>query len=327
MRSTIRWNFVPHQSANLSLQTGQPYNDVMPVHSAFLKYFHEVCKTGSIRKAARHLYVASSAINRQILKVESELGVKLFERSHAGATLTPAGELLAKHVEFALTDFERTLQSISTMDRESPKRITIAGQESVIPRFLPPALMAVHARFPDVATSFKAASGLQLNDMLQSGLADIALTFDPQEASGIIRFAERQLPVGAVLAPGHPLGRRERVSLADCAEFPLLLPDRSWPLRQLLDQEIRKANLRPQVKTSSNSVEFLRSMLDLEVGIGFQTAVGIETEIEQQLLLHLPLYNPDLITQTLAVCTRADHEDWEPLQHVLRLLAAKLEEY
>ena len=42
----------------------------------------------------RNLYVASSAINRQILKVESELGVKLFERSHAGATLTPAGAIL-----------------------------------------------------------------------------------------------------------------------------------------------------------------------------------------------------------------------------------------
>ena len=307
--------------------TGMSYNDVMPVHSAFLKYFHEVCKTGSIRKAARNLYVASSAINRQILKVESELGVKPFERSHAGATITPAGELLAKHVEFALTDFDRTMQSISTLGQESPKRITIAGQESVIPRFLPPALMAVHARFPDVATSFKAASGLQLNDMLLSGLADIALTFDPQEAPGIVCVAERQLPVGAVMAPGHPLAGLDRVSLAECAEFPLLLPDRSWPLRELLDQEIRRAGVRPQVKTSSNSVEFLRSMLDLELGIGFQTAVGIETEIEQQLLLHLPLYNPDLITQTLAVCTRAEQEAWEPLQHVLGLLAAKLEEY
>ncbi len=94
MRSTIRWNVGPHQTANVSFQTGQSYNDVMPVHSAFLKYFHEVCKTESIRKAARNLYVASSAINRQILKMESELGVKLFERSLAGATLTPARAIL-----------------------------------------------------------------------------------------------------------------------------------------------------------------------------------------------------------------------------------------
>lgn len=99
MLSTIRWNVGPHQTANVSFQTGQPYNDVMPVHSAFLKYFHEVCKTESIRKAARNLYVASSAINRQILMMESELGVKLFERSHAGATLTPAGELLVAKLE------------------------------------------------------------------------------------------------------------------------------------------------------------------------------------------------------------------------------------
>lgn len=66
----------------------------MPAHSAFRKDFHEVCKSGSIRKAARNLYVASTATIRQILKLESELGVNVFERSHAGATLTPAGAIL-----------------------------------------------------------------------------------------------------------------------------------------------------------------------------------------------------------------------------------------
>ena len=299
----------------------------MPVHSAFIRYFHEVCRTGSIRKAARELYVASSAVNRQILKVEGELGVKLFERTNVGVVLTPAGELLAKHVDYALADFERTAHSISQLDQGGQKRITIAGQESVIARFLPPVLVSLHANFPDIATSFKAASGLQLNDMLQTGIADIALAFDQQPVPGIARFAERKLPVGAVVTPDHPLAEREEVQLSDCAQYPLILPDRSWPLRQLLDREIRRAGMKPHVKTSSNSVEFLRSMLDLHQGIGFQTAVGVETEIEQGLLAHIPLYNPDAITQTLAVCARDDDDDWPPLRHALELLAAKLDDY
>lgn len=299
----------------------------MPVHAAFLKYFHEVCQTGSIRKAARNLFVASSAVNRQILKVESELGVKLFERSHAGITLTRAGELLEKHIDYVLADSARTLQSIQALDDVAHKRITIAGQESVIARLLPAALVAVHAGFPDIATSFKAASGMQLNSMLQSGVADIALAFDPQAVSGVTRFAQRKLAVGAVLAAAHPLAGLRRVALAECAEYPLILPDRSWPLRQLLEREIRKAGLQPHVVTSSNSVEFLRSMLDFELGVGFQTAVGIEAEVEQGLLLHVPLHNPHPITQTLAICIRADDEVWAPRQHLLSLLATKLEDY
>lgn len=299
----------------------------MPVHASFLKYFSEVCKTGSIRKAARNLYVASSAVNRQILKVENELGVKLFERSHAGIKLTLAGELLAKHVDFTLADFERTRYAIAAMGSQAKKRLTIVGQESVIARFLPPALVAVHARFPEVSTSFKAAGGIQLNDMLLNGVADIALAFDPPSVAGIVRFAEARIPVGAVLAAGHPISGETQLSLQACAQYPLILPDRSWPLRQLIDREIQNAGIKANIKTSSNSVEFLRAMLDLEQGIGFQTAIGIETEIEQGLLVHVPLHSPAPVTQTFAICVREDTENWEPFAFALTLLASKLLDY
>lgn len=45
------------------------------MHASVLKYFVEVARSGSVRKASEKLYVAASAINRQILKLEDELGV------------------------------------------------------------------------------------------------------------------------------------------------------------------------------------------------------------------------------------------------------------
>ena len=50
------------------------------MHASVLKYFVEVARCGSIRKAAQNLYVASSAVNRQILKLEAEMGTDLFDR-------------------------------------------------------------------------------------------------------------------------------------------------------------------------------------------------------------------------------------------------------
>jgi len=78
----------------------------MPIHSPFLRYLHEVRQCGSIRRAARKLHVASSAVNQQILKVEAELGTKLFHRSPTGMILTEAGELLAEHVDKTLAQAE-----------------------------------------------------------------------------------------------------------------------------------------------------------------------------------------------------------------------------
>ena len=66
----------------------------MPTFSRFLRYFMAVGKLGSIRKASETLNVSASAIDRQILRVEAELGIPLFERLPGGLRLTAAGELM-----------------------------------------------------------------------------------------------------------------------------------------------------------------------------------------------------------------------------------------
>ena len=151
----------------------------MKIHSVFLTYFDEVCKSGSIRKAAKNLYVASSAVNRQILKKEEELGVKLFNRTHKGIELTEAGEILSQHVSRTLSDYDRTLREINSIENTRNQGITIVGQESVVSRFLPPIFLELQEQYPGLATSFVAASGRELNNYLIKGRADIALAFDP----------------------------------------------------------------------------------------------------------------------------------------------------
>lgn len=66
----------------------------MPAFSRFLRYFMAVGRLGSIRKAADELNLSASAIDRQILNVEAELGMPLFERLPTGLKLTAAGELM-----------------------------------------------------------------------------------------------------------------------------------------------------------------------------------------------------------------------------------------
>ena len=65
-----------------------------PMHAAVLRYFAAVARAGSIRKASEELHVASSAVSRQMQKLEEELGTPLFERLPNGLRLTQAGESL-----------------------------------------------------------------------------------------------------------------------------------------------------------------------------------------------------------------------------------------
>src|SRR6202011_4421010 len=77
------------------------------MHAAVLRYFDQVARQGSIRRAAESLHVASSAVNRQIIKLEQETGTALFERLRTGVRLTAAGEGLLRHAAEPLTDYDR----------------------------------------------------------------------------------------------------------------------------------------------------------------------------------------------------------------------------
>lgn len=299
----------------------------MPFHSAFLTYFQEVCRCGSIRAAARNLHVASSAVNRRILKVEKELGVELFARHAGGIRLTEAGEVLRQHVDRTLADADRTLAAIRAVGAARHPVVTIAGQESVIARFLPPVLLALHAEHPEVSTSFKAASGDDLAELLASGHVDIALAFDPQPHADIEVAATCELPVGAIMAPGHPLEKRRRIDLAECAPYPLVLPDQSWPLRRLLDSRIQQLETSLNIVTSSNSEEFLRTMFDHHLGIGFQTVMGIEPQLDRGELVFVPLGGASGMTQIFAVCTGRDGRHDDVVHQLTESLARRLDEY
>src|ERR1700735_2826372 len=83
------------------------------LHSRLLAYLDEVARLGSIRKAASRLNIASSAINRQILALESEIGSPIFERMPRRLRLTATGEVLIAHVRETLKGHQRVEAQIA----------------------------------------------------------------------------------------------------------------------------------------------------------------------------------------------------------------------
>ncbi len=76
-------------------------------HLRFLRYMDEVARTGSIRGAAARLNVTPSALNRRIMDLEEELGLKLLERRARGVSLTAAGEVFVSYIREQLNDADR----------------------------------------------------------------------------------------------------------------------------------------------------------------------------------------------------------------------------
>src|SRR3981189_3979668 len=96
------------------------------LHSRWVTYLEEVAGTGSIRKAATHWNVAASAISRQILALEIQLGTPLFQRLPKKLVLTAAGEILIGHIRNTLKELTRAQTKIEELKGVRRGAITLA---------------------------------------------------------------------------------------------------------------------------------------------------------------------------------------------------------
>src|SRR5690554_5186271 len=107
------------------------------LHSSILRYIDEVERQRSIRKAARVLNVASTAVNRQILNLEAELGTKIFNRVPDGVELTQAGEVIIAHARKTLFEFQKAREEISDITGLRVGHVRIATLDSLTFNFIP----------------------------------------------------------------------------------------------------------------------------------------------------------------------------------------------
>src|ERR1035437_5731473 len=199
-----------------------------------LIYVNAVARHGSIRKAAESLHMASSALNRRILVLESELGTTLFERLPRGVRLTTAGELYLNYVRRALTDLELVSSQIEHLRGLVRGRVRIAATESVAGRLLPAAIAKFQLKHPGVYFNVVIEAAGRLMDALASDTADLILTHDLYNRSDVSILAVTSQPFCAVVAQDHPLASRATLRLRVCLPYRIALADDSFAGRAFL---------------------------------------------------------------------------------------------
>ena len=118
------------------------------LHARMLRYLDEVARSGSIRRAAARLNVASSAVNRQILDLEADLGVLLFERLPRSLRLTSAGEILVAHVRRTLADYREIEGRLGALKGLHGGEVVLVTMNGLAGGVVPRAVAAFCARFP-----------------------------------------------------------------------------------------------------------------------------------------------------------------------------------
>jgi DNA-binding transcriptional LysR family regulator len=196
------------------------------LHSRLLNYVDEVARTGSIRKAASHLNVAASAISRQILALETEIGTPLFQRLPRKLVLTAAGEVLIGHIRQTLKDLSRARDKIEELKGLRRGEITVAMMSGLASNLVPGTVKQFRAANPRVVLHLTLlTTGEDIQSAVASGEADLGIGFDFTKDGNLKTLARAVGRLGATMAPNHPLAKRSQIRLSDCIDYPLVIAD------------------------------------------------------------------------------------------------------
>jgi DNA-binding transcriptional LysR family regulator len=272
------------------------------LHSRLLTYVDEVARTGSIRKAASRLNVAASAISRQILALETQLGTPLFQRLPKKLILTAAGEVLIGHIRQTLKELTRAQAKIEELKGLRRGEITVAMMSGLASNLVPGTakqFRLANPRVKLVLTLFN--TGEEIQSAVATGEADLGIGFDFTKDSNLKVLARAAGKLGAVMAPSHPLAKRASIRLSDCMDYPLVVADGSSAIRPYLNAAFSRASLDPQPIIETNAIEIMRHAAILENGITFLTPFDIEFERRAGRLVYVPVRELSHDTQTLVL--------------------------
>jgi DNA-binding transcriptional LysR family regulator len=276
------------------------------IHAASLRYFDAVRRAGSIREAARRLNVASSAVNRQILGLEAEIGHPLFERLSTGLKLTASGEVVAHHVIGLLRDAERMEAELNALQGLRAGHVELLTLEGLCHCIVPAAIAALGTRSPRVTVGVGIMPTEDIPDAIVSGEAHLALAFEVRPRPELRRLGVAHFPLGAVVLPGSPLASRASIAANYCRDQTVILPKTNFANRRQLHPVLYQAGMTARARYEAGSIELMKQLVLRGLGVALMTSVGVEAELDAGRLVHVPLrHGGGYVRSELGLFTRA----------------------
>lgn len=275
----------------------------MPAFSRFLRYFMVVGRLGSIRKAADQLNVSASAIDRQILNVEAELGVPLFERLPTGLRLTAAGEMMmASGTQWrqGMSNLRARIEDLHGLKRG---HVDIAVIDALTKGYIPETLNAIQLRYPGITVKVRVLGNDAVRRAIADGEVDCGIMFEPESYRDLTVRAFVEVVLGFLTPVGHPFGGKREARFSSCVGEPMIAPAEPLAVCQQVAILEGATGVRMERKASSDNIQMITSLVLQGAGIGILTSLDVMTEVQRGLLSFTRISDPLLRPMTLALCT------------------------
>ena len=247
-----------------------------------LEYFREVCRCGSVTRAAEHLRVSQPSVSMAIRELEEQFGVSLFYRRNRRLILTKEGEFFLERAEELLDRADALERQMKELGSESdPVKIGVSPMISVF--LFSRMFNEFHALHPDTRLELCEYGSLESERLLLEDRLDMAMVILHDRTGDHFHSLEiLKTPLVYCVRPGHPMAGLSKVSIPMLKDEQLILmKSSSYQTGAVIDRRFQEAGLRPKVLLHSSQL-YISKQYILEQGAGaflMEEMVRLEPEL------------------------------------------------
>ena len=256
-----------------------------------LRYVVAVSRAGNFSRAAEACHVSQPSLSQQILKLEEELGERLFDRMKREARLTPHGEAFLARAIKILEEVDAAKREASDARSLLRGRLIVGVLPTIAPYLLPNVLKVFGEKFPGVEIVVQEDTTARLLRLVQACEIDLALASrpirDPRMEVKDLFTEELRL----ALPPGHRLTRKQHVKIADLENERFIVMKEGHCLGDQVLNFCERRDLQPTVRFRSAQLETIQALVRSGVGISLVPAMatgGEREDLPEYRSLHAP---------------------------------------
>jgi DNA-binding transcriptional LysR family regulator len=263
-----------------------------------LEVIRAIAETGSFTAAGEKLHVSQSAISRQVLLLEEELGEPVFHRVGRRVRITQAGDALLQLSHRVFQDLQDTIAGISDRQESLKGTLRLVGGMTVCLYVFPALLAEIRRHHPELELKITAGSGEKCIAQLRAGTADLGLLTLPVDSPDLVAVPVLEEELLLVGDAKHPLARRKKIAPADLAGQPFVLFESGSNSRRVVDEFFVTEHIDPRIVMETENVEILKAMVRTGLGITIAPYLAVAADVAHRRLFCSRIAGHSLIRKT-----------------------------
>jgi LysR family transcriptional regulator, hydrogen peroxide-inducible genes activator len=249
----------------------------MEVHQ--LRYVCAIADTGNFSRAAERCQISQPSLSQQVLKLEEELGTKLFDRLGRSIRLTEAGRAFIPRARTILEQMEAARSSAADRNTDLRGSVAVGVIPTVAPYLIPSYAAGFAKRYPDARLRIVEETTSVLIEGLRDLSIDVAILALPLRHKELELFPIRTEPLFAALSRHHPRASAKSLALKDLRGESFVMLRDGHCFRDLSIDTCTRARVTPHIVFESGQFSSLLGMVAAGVGVSLVPEMAIDLNV------------------------------------------------